>query len=320
MEKEVCKEVKKEVKKTNFYLTIFNLIKQGKRPSEIQSILKITKQNIQYYINYLKNNGFIKKIGYGTWEVKKEVKKSSLGVRDKPTTELHALQIKFPILKGKINDKDWQIKNKLKNWIPRYKTLRNLGGLTIRNNNNKSLTIFAKARDIESLEEVDNLAFKIRLFIGKFFQSQGVKLDIFNCEVKNIDLETENKDIEKATRRKEKFVLDLNKKSEKIFEKDNINAKAWIDPTPKPFSVGTNDKEWKREYLSMPFRIRDSFGILEATLKTLQIQTEHTKYLAENIRSHIPAWVNGAKDTKNVLKILKKIDNRLSQTLLLKWL
>jgi hypothetical protein len=64
------KEVKKLVQKEDFYLTIFELLKQGLNPSKICSQLQISKQNINYYIRKLKNEGIIEKKGYGTWEVK----------------------------------------------------------------------------------------------------------------------------------------------------------------------------------------------------------------------------------------------------------
>ena len=301
------KQVKKRSKKKNLYLTVFNLIKKGKRPSEILSILNISKQNIQYYIDYLKNNGYINKIGYGTWEVKKEVKTFSIGLRaDKPTTNLHALNIKIPILKGKIRDTDWELKEKLNNWLPKYKKLDILGGLTIKNNNNRSISIFAKSRNISSLGEVDNLSFKIRAYINEYMRLRGVVLDIFNAEIKNLNLATQDKESESMLRKGEKFELDLNKISERIFPKDNINAKAWIDGSPFKFSAETNDKEWKREYLSMPFRIRDSINILILMVKDLN-------YVSKNYKSHV-------RLVEKASKVMDKLDKRLSQETLRKWL
>lgn len=61
-------------KKMDLYLTIYNQIKHGKNPATISKDLKISKQKINYYIRQLKDKGLIKKIGYGVWEVRKEVK------------------------------------------------------------------------------------------------------------------------------------------------------------------------------------------------------------------------------------------------------
>jgi len=273
----------------------------------ISKILNIRKQNVQYYINHLKDNGNIKKIGYGTWEVKKEVKEFSLGRRaDKPTTNLHALNIKIPILKGKIRDSDWQLKEKLNNWLPKYKKLDILGGLTIKNNNNRSISIFAKSRNIKRLDEVDNLSFKIRAYINEYMRLRGVVLDIFNAETKNINMATQDKEAESMIRKGEKFELDLVKKAEKIFPRDNINAKAWIDGSPFKFSAETNDKEWKREYLRMPFSIREMLGIQ-------RYMAESISYVAENYKSHVGV-------VEEAHKIFKKINKQLKQTSLRKWL
>jgi hypothetical protein len=60
------------MKKRNddFYLSVLNLLKQGKNPSTISKELNIKKQNLNYYLSILKKKGIIKKVGYGTWEVK----------------------------------------------------------------------------------------------------------------------------------------------------------------------------------------------------------------------------------------------------------
>ncbi len=299
----------KEVKGKNFYLMVHDLISKGINPKDICFKLNISKQNLQYYLNYLKENGFIRKLGYGVWEV---VKTFSLGLKDKPTTNLHALQIRIPILKGRIRDNDWQIKNKLNNWLPKYKNFNIMGGIGIRNNNNKSLTIWAKTRDIKDLNEVDNLAFKMRAFVYEYFKKEDVILDIFNAETKNLNLATEDKDAKGLNRKGEKFELNLLKKAEKIFPKDNIDAKAWIDSSPKPFTAETNDKEWKRWYLSMPFMIRDSMDVLNSMAHNLA-------YVAENYKSHVGMVKQGTEVNKESLKLFKKINRILSQKKLNGW-
>jgi hypothetical protein len=80
MEKEVKKQLAKEVKK-EFLLNLVNLLKQGKNPSTISNGLNISKQKLNYYISSLKNQGIIRKVAYGTWEVK-EVKRSSKDTKE----------------------------------------------------------------------------------------------------------------------------------------------------------------------------------------------------------------------------------------------
>lgn len=297
--------VKVEIDGTaDFYCIVYHLIQEGRNPSQIASFLGIPKQNLNFYVSRLKNLDLISNLGNGVWAVKGNFEDIAVKVKnclgkskfstgmtaEKPLTNLHALEIKFPILSGKINDSDWEIKNQLNHWLPKYKGLTNLGGLTIRNNNNKSITVFAKSRNILTLEEVDNLAFKIRAFIGDYFKSKKeVTLDIFDCETKNLNLATEDSKAESMIRKGEKFELDLKKRAEPIFKNDNIKGKAWIDGSPFKFSAETNDKEWKRWYLTMPFSIRDIHQALflieeyNINLKLhLEVQREQLKTQKEN--------------------------------------
>lgn len=284
------KDVKKDVKKEEFYLYVLHQIQSGKKPIDISKSLNISRQKLNYYIKQLKQKGFLEKKGYGTWALKKDVKKFSLGTT-RPITNLHALQIRFPILKGKIADSDWKIKEKLKNWLPKYKNLDILEGLTIKNNNNKSITIWAKSRNLSSLNEVNVLSYKIMSFAHQYFMNKyNVILDVFNCETKNLDLGTEDKHSKSMLRKGEKFTLNLNKKSEKIFPKDNIDAKAWIDGTPFDFTAETNDLEWKRAYLSMPLMMQDIF--------------KSVYYIAKNYESHV-------KIVEKASKVMGKLDRKL---------
>lgn len=54
---------------------ILDKIKSGKNPSQITKDYNISKQKVNYYIGKLKQSGCIEKIGYGTWEFKKDLEK-----------------------------------------------------------------------------------------------------------------------------------------------------------------------------------------------------------------------------------------------------
>lgn len=80
------KEVKQSTLSKNFYLIVYNYLKSGKTIQDVLFDYSISKQKLQYYINRLKERKVIKKVGYGTWEiikqldikeVKKEVKQST---------------------------------------------------------------------------------------------------------------------------------------------------------------------------------------------------------------------------------------------------
>lgn len=74
--KKEVKNTSKEVKK-NFLLDIVNYVqKTGKNPSSYAKENNISKQKINYYVRKLKDLGYLKKVGYGTWEVNQDLKRS----------------------------------------------------------------------------------------------------------------------------------------------------------------------------------------------------------------------------------------------------
>ena len=286
--------MKKEVKSKNygFDFLIFNKIKEGKSPVFISKEYKISKQKLQYHLNRLKECGIIEKVSYGVWKVK--VKNLSLGT--KPESNLHALQIKIPISSGNIGASGWEVKEELNNWTPTYKTFKELGGITIKNNNNKSITLFAHTREIKDLKEIDELAYELRQWaLQTFRQDFDVILDIDKAEVKVLHIATEDKGSESMIKKGEKFELDLDKKAEKVFPNDKIQGKAWIDGSPFQFTAETNDKEWKRAYLNMPFNMQN---IVLAT-----------NYIAKNYASHVKIVekLNNLLDERIVRKHIKRI-------------
>jgi hypothetical protein len=52
-------------------LTIFEAIKQGKNPAKVSQELGVSRQKLYWYTNTLRRLGFIRNIGYGTWEILK---------------------------------------------------------------------------------------------------------------------------------------------------------------------------------------------------------------------------------------------------------
>ena len=116
-------EVKKQLESKNFYLYVFNQIKNGVRPSNICKNLRISKQKLNYYITTLKHSGFIKRIGYGVWEILKEFKvkevKKTTGVAKNDYSLLE---------EGKVRAHGLQFKLRLPNipkWLSRKEVLTN---------------------------------------------------------------------------------------------------------------------------------------------------------------------------------------------------
>ena len=79
-------------------LRILELLGSGINPAQITKVMNVSAQTLQYHLDQLKRRGFIRKVGYGTWEVSKnklylpEVKESRLRVTiDNPSqSNLHA--------------------------------------------------------------------------------------------------------------------------------------------------------------------------------------------------------------------------------------
>lgn len=306
----------------NFYFTIYRLIQAGDYPSKIAQDLDISKQKVKYYTDFLQERKIIRKLSktnpYAGWEILKdlnekdllkEVKKrskkiSSLGVRERdlPLTDVHAFNIRFPILSGKLHDKDWEIKNKLKNWLPKYKKFDNFKGLTVRNNNNKSITVMLKARKIDLIKDpyaVEKLGIKIKAYFHEYFKAKHeVVLDIFEAETKNIHLETQDNDkLDRVLKKGEVFEVDLGKKAAKIFHKDNRGAKAWMDNSPDPNMIGTNDTDYKRDLLFMPIKTKEIH-------RSLPLLAEYNR----NLKLHIKVQEEQLKTQKEIQKLLKKLN------------
>jgi len=80
-------KVKRLTASPDFYFSIISLIRIGKKPTDICRDLRISKQNLSYYLKPLKIDGILLKKGYGVWAINeekyqeflksKEVKKSS---------------------------------------------------------------------------------------------------------------------------------------------------------------------------------------------------------------------------------------------------
>ncbi|MFH1592173.1 MAG: helix-turn-helix domain-containing protein [Candidatus Woesearchaeota archaeon] len=120
------KEVQKVTRKENLKLIVFELIQKGFRPSQICKLLNIKETALQYHLSTLKRLGFIKKIGYGVWEILKEFDQKEL---QKTTRVAHNnWGSKFEVLKeGQVRGHAFQFKlqvpDRLRNWEKRKEIL-----------------------------------------------------------------------------------------------------------------------------------------------------------------------------------------------------
>lgn len=118
---EKIEEVKNEESK-NFYLIVYNQIKEGIRPSKICKNFNISKQKLNYYLSSLKRAELIKKIGYGVWEIcgnfdEKKVKETIRITKYQPD------KIKPDFVRGHAFQFKLKIPN-LRNWNKREEIFR----------------------------------------------------------------------------------------------------------------------------------------------------------------------------------------------------
>ena len=66
------------------YLSIISFLKADIPPVKIAAKLGVPKTTLQYHLNKLKKQGYIRKVGYGTWDVLKEPETEKKEVRTSP--------------------------------------------------------------------------------------------------------------------------------------------------------------------------------------------------------------------------------------------
>lgn len=336
----------------NFYLYIYREISRGRMPNDIRGDnylntgkREFSKQNMTYYLNFLsKKVKIIKRVDpknvYLGWKVlkrlsdddfkalfEKEVKKrgkkkASIGTRGLQVSEfnLHALHIKIPILKGVVNIEEWDtLQEKFNNWIPHYKKEKALGGLTLKNNNNKSISIYVHPRNFDPLDLhfEEKLAFKVKVYAQEYFKSKhSVILDIWESETKNIDIAKDEKELKGKLRKGEKFSYDLGYKAKKIFPNDNMDAKVWLDSSPFPQTRETNDLDYKEAVVLSPLLTREIHGAVESIYSKFPAMDEYNKALAdyaENIKLHMAVMEDIRQTERANLETQKQIQTVLGE-------
>jgi hypothetical protein len=100
----------------NFYLLVFELLKSGLRPSKICAKLSISKQALNYYTATLKRQGFIKKIGYGVWEILKDFEEKEVKTTPRVATNAYLKEVKEDSVRGHGLQFVLKLPRELRNW------------------------------------------------------------------------------------------------------------------------------------------------------------------------------------------------------------
>ena len=330
----------------NFYYSVLELIRNNHSLTYISSKLNISKQDLNYHIKPLKIEGIIKKIGKGVWEVNEEKLKDysigNLGKDSKKSSAVanshlqsnifttdtvrgHAFQftLKIPKLSNWNRRREYLIKNKIKykeigsNWkgerilINNYKVwltpisivvyfpnFKSFMGKTAQDT--KNYAIYEFKRIISKAETLLKVSFRINNNY-KFKVSRQHYALIKNSLARQYD--KEGNKLYCYTEEGLWFIID---NSYNLHEAETVHG-----------STALTDNE----------KVQNWFNGLKETPITpqqiLQMQYNQTKYqdlYAEHNKTHTSALIKLEKSITIMNVMLKKMDNKMSQSSLRKWL
>ncbi len=334
----------------NFAFSGLDLIRQGKNLLQVASELGISRQNLDYYIKPLKIDGIIKKIGYGIWQINEEkLKKSSIGNKAKKCKKKsavanpqggdskvftsfksdnvrgHAFQfiLKIPKLRNWDKRREYLTKNKIEykkvgsNWqgerimINNYKVwltpisivvyfpnFKSFMGKTAKDT--KNYAIYEFKRIISKVEALLKVSLRINNNY-KFKVSRQHYALIKNSLARQYD--KEGNKLFCYTEQGLWFIID---NSYNLHEAETVHS-----------DTGLTDNEKVQNWFN---------GLKETPITPKQIlqiqynQVMQQEYYAENIKSHTGSIIKLEKSISIMNSLLKKMDNKMSQTSLRKWL
>lgn len=296
----------KEVKRgsnNNFYLSVLELLKQGKNPSAISKELSTSKQKVNYYIRQLKNEGVIQKKGYGTWEVKQVKISGSNTLSQIKEIRGHAFIWNLKIKKG------LNLKEKLINSNLEYKKVSR-GQLRLFINNkkvwigNKTITVFEHLsfygrNSIESrkyavvalLEVIHALENKLNINLSPY----GIKPKREHYGMIRNDLAIQ------CNRNNEKIVIRDDKEGEWLWIDDSLGIGELETGGTKALVRSKQVQDWWNDKKENGFKVTDTF-IMNSLAGLIQVQQMN----ADNIIKH-------QKVLDEMLLTLKLIQNDLKK-------
>ncbi len=252
----------KREKKVVLHL-IVSEIKKGNSPASICEKYNIKKQTLQYYLRQLKENGIIKKQGYGIWKVLKEVSISSKATKTKTQIRGHAFnwKVRFKY------DIDW-IKRLKQNNI-KYQLIGAVGTTPRIILNNKKIWLTKTGLVIYEPQS---------FFSRSSHESKGMAVWELDKTIKALGrvLKIDLRGYQFKTSRehygmiKNELARQYNDKGEKLFISDDKGLWMWIDDSHGLEELETNKptnsrmvQEWYNDMKDHKFKVTPSF-ILES--------------------------------------------------------
>ena len=305
-----------KISKSHFYFSVLSAIKQH---NDIRRLVntKFSKQRLNYYIQNLKKQGYIKKLGYGTWQITElgnaflsqltiELARSKSFSLDTTLTthiDLHALTLLQPIINKQdiesIDFSDFSLNDGLRNWKEYTKRILSPLGLTV-TVKTKQVAINVFSRRLSNLNDIYPLIFKAGILVHEYLKLKGIKTDIMETRCVQQHISIRNQDLEQVFSKGFTLEIDLGREQEKLIDKDiPKEAKAWTDNSPFR-GVETNDVGYARKYLMMP-------EIIENLSINFNKLFEGLKDYNENLKLHLDVQKSQLKTNIEIRDAIKEL-------------
>jgi len=300
-------------RKNNFYLSILNLLKVSTNLSKIQKELSISKQQLNYYLRQLKQDGYIVKKDKGWYEVTDKSKNMTKydKLLDKDIVRGHAYvwSIKLPqeikgwnkriqILKKK--EINFNLVGALKT-TPRIKVLGRKVWLC-----NNHLRIFDKPKESyygkDAVESKNTSMNEIKLIVGALERKLGVSLNPVGISFQKEHYALIKNDLAIEENRKGNIIRISDDKGEWLLIDDSLEEGGELETTgKKALQTNVPMQKWWNDNKKQEFKVTPSF-VLESLGGLLQTQQMN----AHNIVKH-------QKVLDEMLKTLKMIQKSLDE-------
>lgn len=305
----------KEVKKEKLYLTILESLRQGKTPVQISKELNIPKQNLQYYLNQFKKKGEIKKLAYGTWEVKDLILNTL--TKNNHSIRGHAFiwNIKLP------REIDW--KEILETKKIDYKLVRGLIPRIYLNKKKvwlgkKTITLYEPENFYanNAVESRKYAFFELKLTLELLEKNLGVS-------IRNLENNYEAKPSrEHYALVKNDLAKQVNRNGEKMAVSDEHGEWIWIDASDGIGELETGNRNalvnnlgvqrWWNEMKETKFEVTPRF-----LLNSINQVTQNQMMFNQNFESHVEAiktLSQTVKELREKISLLNNVNKDLNKT------
>ena len=260
----------------NFNLTILNLLNQGKNPKAISKELNISLPNLSYHLRQLKDSGNIKKIGYGTWEVKNltlNTLKKDKQIRGHAFIWTIKLNKKFDWI-NLLKNKDYKL---VRGLTPRLFILSKKVWL-----GKKTITIY-ESKSFYGINSIESRKFAV-ITLLEVLEALEKELGI------NLKPYIFKPNREHYGQIKNDLARQYNRKKQKMVISDSLEGDwLWIDDSESLSELETKNivrskqvQDWWNDNKKHNFKVTPSF-----LMETLAIQQNHLNQFSKQIESHL---------------------------------